>query len=76
MQRLDVSGAVRPIYGSLGVKRLIIVCRAYSVQKLHILGVVNVCFVTLTAKSGPFCSGIYKYKSQLTALKYNFRLKY
>jgi len=22
MQRLDVSGAVRPIYGSLGVKRL------------------------------------------------------
>ena len=24
MQRLDVSGAVRPIYGSLGVKRLII----------------------------------------------------
>ena len=23
MQRLDVSGAVRPIYGSLGVKRLI-----------------------------------------------------
>ena len=25
MQRLEVSGAVRPIYGSLGVKRLIIV---------------------------------------------------
>ena len=24
MQRLEVSGAVRPIYGSLGVKRLII----------------------------------------------------
>ena len=24
MQRLDVSGAVRPIYGSLGVKRLIV----------------------------------------------------
>ena len=23
MQRLDVSGAVRPIYGSLGVRRLI-----------------------------------------------------
>jgi len=23
MQRLEVSGAVRPIYGSLGVKRLI-----------------------------------------------------
>jgi len=26
MQRLEVSGAVRPIYGSLGVKRLIITC--------------------------------------------------
>jgi len=24
MQRLEVSGAVQPIYGSLGVKRLII----------------------------------------------------
>ena len=26
MQRLEVSGAVRPIYGSLGVKRLIQCC--------------------------------------------------
>jgi len=26
MQRLEVSGAVRPIYGSLGVKRLIFKC--------------------------------------------------
>jgi len=26
MQRLEVSGAVRPIYGSLGVKRLINIC--------------------------------------------------
>ena len=25
MQRLEVSGAVRPIYGSLGVKRIIII---------------------------------------------------
>ena len=25
MQRLEVSGAVRPIYGSLGVKRLILI---------------------------------------------------
>jgi len=24
MQRLEISGAVRPIYGSLGVKRLIL----------------------------------------------------
>ena len=29
MQRLEVSGAVRPIYGSLGVKRLNIV-RQYN----------------------------------------------
>jgi len=26
MQRLEVSGAVRPIYGSLGVKRLNMYC--------------------------------------------------
>ena len=26
MQRLEVSGAVRPIYGSLGVKRLSVEC--------------------------------------------------
>ena len=26
MQRLDVSGAVRPLYGSLGFKRLRIYC--------------------------------------------------
>jgi len=25
MQRLEVSGAVRPIYGSLGVKRLMVI---------------------------------------------------
>ena len=28
MQRLEVSGAVRPIYGSLGVKRLI--CKSFN----------------------------------------------
>jgi len=27
MQRLEVSGAVRPLYGSLGVKRLIYIYR-------------------------------------------------
>jgi len=32
----------------------------HSVQKLRILGVVNVCFITLTAKRGPFCSGTKK----------------
>ena len=29
MQRLEVSGAVRPLYGSLGVKRLIITLRSF-----------------------------------------------
>jgi len=29
MQRLEVSGAVRPIYGSLGVKRLIYLITVY-----------------------------------------------
>ena len=31
MQRLEVSGAVRPIYGSLGVKRLM--CIEYAAQE-------------------------------------------
>jgi len=31
MQRLEVSGAVRPIYGSLGVRRLkLVYCPRYS----------------------------------------------
>jgi len=30
MQRLEVSGAVRPIYGSLGVKRLILTINCYT----------------------------------------------
>ena len=30
MQRLEVSGAVRPIYGSLGVKRLILCSNVIS----------------------------------------------
>ena len=37
MQRLEVSGAVRPIYGSLGVKRLIIntdVSLLYELKKI------------------------------------------
>jgi len=32
MQRLEVSGAVRPIYGSLGVKRLILNSSYLSVK--------------------------------------------
>ena len=30
MQRLEISGAVRPIYGSLGVKRLLEESNVYS----------------------------------------------
>ena len=36
MQRLEVSGAVRPIYGSLGVKRLISSGRSKNHLKLNI----------------------------------------
>ena len=43
MQRLEVSGAVRPIYGSLGVKRLIIHTHT------HIIRIRNsYCFYTVT----------------------------
>ena len=34
MQRLEVSGAVRPIYGSLGVKRLICGLRLRPLSKI------------------------------------------
>ena len=37
MQRLEVSGAVRPIYGSLGFKRLIIVQREATKSSLNVL---------------------------------------
>ena len=33
MQRLEVSGAVRPIYGSLGVKRLMYDCKILEVER-------------------------------------------
>ena len=36
MQRLEVSGAVRPIYGSLGVKRL-------TNKKLFFVGLLSIC---------------------------------
>ena len=48
MQRLEVSGAVRPIYGSLGVKRLIPTnlnqqgCTRSRQQELGILGTISV----------------------------------
>ena len=35
MQRLEDSGAVRPIYGSLGVKRLILLLRLLSAYKFQ-----------------------------------------
>ena len=41
MQRLEVSGAVRPIYGSLGVKRLASCCHCSgdnSVQEIGRIG--------------------------------------
>ena len=45
MQRLEVSGAVRPIYGSLGVKRLIIVQGDATQSSLFIiLQVQSTCF--------------------------------
>ena len=45
MQRLEVSGAVRPIYGSLGVKRFIIVQRDATQSSLFIiLQVQSTCF--------------------------------
>ena len=36
MQRLEVSGAVRPIYGPLGVKRLITLVSIYLLGNLHL----------------------------------------
>ena len=36
MQRLEVSGAVRPIYGSLGVKRLINYCLLTGYHCYHV----------------------------------------
>ena len=37
MQRLEVSGAVRPIYGSLGVKRLNYLFVHMLVYNIHLL---------------------------------------
>ena len=48
MQRLEVSGAVRPIYGSLGVKRLrILLHKAEMKKKLTIL-VLNFFGITIS----------------------------
>ena len=47
MQRLEVSGAVRPVYGLLGVKRLI---SPDSVQSL----------LALQQNPAPFCLSIFR----------------
>ena len=46
MQRLEVSGAVRPIYGSLGVKRLIFKIKISTIT----LKMKAVCFFETSAK--------------------------
>ena len=40
MQRLEVSGAVRPIYGSLGVKRII----HHDIRELLFASIYKLCF--------------------------------
>ena len=45
MQRLEVSGAVRPIYGSLGVRRL----RLILVMSVFPLFILNVMYLSLIA---------------------------
>jgi len=50
MQRLEVSGAVRPIYGSLGVKRLSVLLRV-RLHLMHILFMLQF-GITLTDSAG------------------------
>jgi hypothetical protein len=45
MQRLEVSGAVRPIYGSLGVKRLM---SSFTIPRLEFSGNITDLFVVAT----------------------------
>ena len=40
MQRLEVSGAVRPIYGPLGVKRLTLCAEVGCFGVAHLMGVI------------------------------------
>ena len=55
MQRLEVSGAVRPIYESLGVKRLIyLVYIIYCVQGIVLLSVMTIIVIIYTAHSVKF----------------------
>ena len=42
MQHLEVSGAVRPIYGSLGVKRIMLTCLVPVLFTFYIQGVLKV----------------------------------
>ena len=63
MQSLEVSGAVRPIYGSLGVKRIIwccgstsrVVCESDGVQLRPAVGVLVVPYSVTLARNKVRC---------------------
>jgi hypothetical protein len=48
MQRLEVSGAVRPIYGSLGVKRLIDILVSL---KVHLPAALFICVCSVATST-------------------------
>ena len=45
MERLEVSGAVRPIYGSLGVKRIITIFFFFTWMVIYLVPNYNICAV-------------------------------
>ena len=47
MQRLEVSGAVRPLYGSLGVKGLILRCKYIACIDCFMQMLCNLCFMQM-----------------------------
>jgi len=55
MQRLEISGAVRLIYGSLGVKRLILVVSVDSLSTLHLSKRYSVLLVPTDMLRGSVC---------------------
>ena len=60
MQRLEVSGVVRPIYGSLGVKRLIIQRRAESYCHMWPVWLYTI-FFHITLQKARFSKNVYIY---------------
>ena len=58
MQRLEVSGAVRPIYGSLGVKRLISVNLTRRICSAHLEQNTYLGYITLQMLRGYFVRGM------------------